>query len=128
MRTPVAICPLAQRAPSFGLGLFRFGTRPSRFRSSRRFHFAEEGFQTIERDAFVFVIGDIEIEILPYFTDKILCLICHVAGPREMIRAPEQGSSERILFALVIRRIKIVIRFGCLVDDARNVAQLCTSS
>src|SRR5262249_50220894 len=91
------------------------------------FHFAQEGFQIIERNAFIFVIGGIEIEVLPYLAAKILCLFSDVAGTQEMICAPEQASSERILFALVsilfalvISRIEIVIRFGCLVDDADN--------
>src|SRR4029453_9901352 len=44
------------------------------------FHFAQKGFQLIERNAFIFVVGGIEIEILPNFADKILCLIFHVAG------------------------------------------------
>ena len=73
------------------------------------FHLAKEGFQIIERNALIFVIGGVEIEILSCFADKILRLIFHVAGPQEVICAPEQAGSERILFAL---------RFGCLVDDA----------
>ena len=95
--------------------------------AGQRFHFAQEGFQIIEGNAFIFVIGGIEIEILPYFADKILCLIFHVAGPKEMICAPEQASSERILFALVISRIEIVIRFGCLVDDADHAIIFASS-
>src|SRR4030095_9759474 len=42
-----------------------------------------------------------------------------------MVRAPEQASSERIPFALVIGRIEIVIRFGCLVDDANHAIIHC---
>ena len=89
------------------------------------FHLAQEGFQIIERNARIFVIGGIEIEILPYFADKRLRLIFHVAGPQEMICAPEQASSERIIFALIISWIEIVIRFGCFVDDADHAIILC---
>src|SRR5215467_16311678 len=82
------------------------------------FHFAQEGFQIIERNASILMIGGIEIQILPYFADKISCLIFHVAGPQEVVCAPEKASSERILFALVVGRIEIITRFSCLVDDA----------
>ena len=89
------------------------------------FNFAQEGFQIIERNVFIFVIGGIETEILPCFGDKILCLIFHDARPQEMISAPEQASSERIRFALVISRIEIVIQYGCFLDDADHAIIFC---
>ena len=78
-------------------------------------HFAQEGFKITERNAFIFVISGIEIEILPYLADKILCLIFHVAGPQEMICAPKQASGDRILFALVMSsdRNSYSIRLPC---------------
>src|SRR5262245_36824439 len=120
LRQPESILRQFRIAPVAKLFFQHMAGIDDRAFARQPFHFAQEGFQIIERNAFIFVIGGIEIEVLPYLADKILSLFFHVAGPREMICAPEQASSERILFALVISRIEIVIRFGCLVDDADN--------
>lgn len=98
MRQPESILRQFRVAPVAKLFFQHMTGIDDRAFAGQQFHFAEEGFQIIERNAFVFVIGGIEIKILPYFADKIVRLI----------------SRERILFALVISRIEIVIRFGCL--------------